>query len=122
MCQVRMTWPETRPVFEGAMKTRNILIAALGLALALPACDAQTAGGATVLEQFERADRHRTRRTHLVPRSRWMKWNASRWLENPEIHLAARKVAAAEAHVPLAGALDDPQAMYRGWQVPLTHP
>jgi outer membrane protein TolC len=42
--------------------------------------------------------------------------------ENPQIHVAARKVAAAEAHVPLAGALDDPQAMYRGWQVPLTRP
>jgi outer membrane protein TolC len=42
--------------------------------------------------------------------------------ENPEIHVAARKIAAAEAHVPLAGALDDPQAMYRGWQVPLTKP
>ena len=42
--------------------------------------------------------------------------------ENPEIHVAARRVAMAEAHIPAAGALDDPQFMYRGWQVPLKHP
>jgi cobalt-zinc-cadmium efflux system outer membrane protein len=42
--------------------------------------------------------------------------------ENPEIHVAARRVAMAEAHVPTAGTLDDPQFMYRGWQVPLNKP
>jgi outer membrane protein TolC len=42
--------------------------------------------------------------------------------ENPEIHVATRRVAAAEAHIPLAGALDDPQFMYRGWGVPLSKP
>jgi outer membrane protein TolC len=42
--------------------------------------------------------------------------------ENPEIHVASRRVAMAEAHVPTAGALDDPEFMYRGWGVPLTHP
>lgn len=41
---------------------------------------------------------------------------------NPEIRVAARKVAQAEAHVSGAGALDDPSVMYRGWQVPLTQP
>ena len=41
---------------------------------------------------------------------------------NPEIYVAARRVVMAEAHVPAAGALDDPQFMYRGWQVPLTKP
>ena len=41
---------------------------------------------------------------------------------NPEIRLAARKVAAAEAHIPGAGALEDPSLMYRGWQVPVTQP
>lgn len=41
---------------------------------------------------------------------------------NPEIRVAARKVAMAEAHVSGAGALDDPSVMYRGWQVPLTKP
>jgi outer membrane protein TolC len=41
---------------------------------------------------------------------------------NPEIRVAARKVAVAEAQVPSAGALDDPSLMYRGWQVPLRQP
>ncbi|HKF50663.1 MAG TPA: TolC family protein [Terracidiphilus sp.] len=41
---------------------------------------------------------------------------------NPEIQVAMRRVAIAEAHVPVAGALDDPEAMYRGWGVPLKKP
>ncbi len=41
---------------------------------------------------------------------------------SPEIAVAARRVAMAEAHVPIAGALDDPMAMYRGWGVPLQQP
>jgi outer membrane protein TolC len=42
--------------------------------------------------------------------------------ENPEIRVAARRVAVVEAHLPFAGALDDPSFMYRGWQVPLRQP
>src|SRR5215469_2715279 len=41
---------------------------------------------------------------------------------NPEIRVAARKVAMAETHVSVAGTLDDPSLMYRGWQVPLAKP
>lgn len=41
---------------------------------------------------------------------------------NPEVAVAARRIAIAEAHVPAAGALDDPVAMYRGWGVPLENP
>lgn len=41
---------------------------------------------------------------------------------NLEIAVAARRVAMAEANVPAAGALDDPEAMYRGWGVPLSQP
>lgn len=41
---------------------------------------------------------------------------------NPEIAVAARRAAVAEKHVPTAGALDDPMAMYRGWSVPLSQP
>jgi outer membrane protein TolC len=41
---------------------------------------------------------------------------------NPEIAVAVRRAAMAEASVPAAGALDDPQAMYRGWGVPLSQP
>lgn len=41
---------------------------------------------------------------------------------NPEIRVAVRKVALAQAQASGAGALDDPTAMYRGWQVPLSQP
>jgi outer membrane protein TolC len=41
---------------------------------------------------------------------------------NPEIEVAVRRVVVAEAHVPVAGALDDPSVMYRGWGVPLQQP
>jgi len=41
---------------------------------------------------------------------------------NPEIRVVARRLAVVEAHVPAAGALDDPSFMYRGWQVPLRQP
>jgi outer membrane protein, heavy metal efflux system len=41
---------------------------------------------------------------------------------NPDIQVAMRRVAMAKAHVPAAGALDDPAAMYRGWGVPLKKP
>ncbi len=41
---------------------------------------------------------------------------------NPEIRVAARRLAVVEAHMPSAGALDDPALMYRGWQVPLRQP
>ncbi|HEX4066489.1 MAG TPA: TolC family protein [Acidobacteriaceae bacterium] len=43
-------------------------------------------------------------------------------LRNPEIAVAVRQVAIAQATVPAAGALDAPQAMYRGWGVPLSQP
>ncbi|MHB1795313.1 MAG: TolC family protein [Acidobacteriaceae bacterium] len=43
-------------------------------------------------------------------------------IRNPEIEVAVRRVAIAQAHVPAAGALDDPIAMYRGWGVPLQQP
>ena len=41
---------------------------------------------------------------------------------NPEIRVVARRLAVVQAHVPTAGALDDPSFMYRGWQVPLRQP
>jgi len=43
-------------------------------------------------------------------------------LNNPDIRVAARRVAVLEARKPAAGALDDPSLMYRGWQVPLRQP
>jgi outer membrane protein, heavy metal efflux system len=41
---------------------------------------------------------------------------------NPQIRVAARQLAVVEAHVPAAGALDDPFVKYQGWGVPLSQP
>jgi outer membrane protein TolC len=41
---------------------------------------------------------------------------------NPEIEVAARRVAIAQAHIPAAGSLDDPMVMFRAWGVPLSQP
>lgn len=41
---------------------------------------------------------------------------------NPEIIAAERSVAVTQAHLPAAGALDDPEVMYRAWGVPLNQP
>ena len=41
---------------------------------------------------------------------------------NPDIRVAVRRVAVLQAHVPAAGALDDPMLGYRGWGVPLNQP
>ncbi len=41
---------------------------------------------------------------------------------NPELRLAARRLTAAEAHVPAAGRLADPDFTYRDWGTPLARP
>jgi cobalt-zinc-cadmium efflux system outer membrane protein len=104
------------------MKTLSILMGALCLGLALPPCGAQTADDTTSLSSLSAliGKAH----TDASPGSALTLDEVERiaLAENPGIHVAARKVAVAEAHVPLAGALDDPQAMYRGWEVPLSKP
>jgi cobalt-zinc-cadmium efflux system outer membrane protein len=47
---------------------------------------------------------------------------ASALANNPEVRLALRRVAVAEARQPAAGALDDPTLMYRAWGVPVQSP
>lgn len=41
---------------------------------------------------------------------------------NPDIKVAVRRLSMTQAHLPVARALDDPMAMYRGWGVPLKKP
>jgi outer membrane protein TolC len=72
----------------------------LDIAALLPQHHAAPTGPALTLDEIERAA----------------------LIGNPEILVAARRLAAVEAHVPQAGALDDPALMYRGWQVPLRQP
>src|SRR5215831_15560887 len=43
-------------------------------------------------------------------------------LGNPDVRVAARQLAVVEAHVPAAGALDDPMLGYWGWGTPLSQP
>lgn len=42
--------------------------------------------------------------------------------DNPQIAVAVRRLSITQAHVPVAGALDDPMAMYRGWGIPWQQP
>jgi cobalt-zinc-cadmium efflux system outer membrane protein len=112
----------TRPAIEGEMKIQNLWIGAFSLALILPFCNAQTANGASSFNDLSTLIGPTHAATTPVPALTLDDVERIALAQNPEIALATRKVAAAEAHVPLAGALDDPQAMYRGWQVPLTRP
>ncbi len=41
---------------------------------------------------------------------------------NPKIKVVAQRIGVLEARVPIAGALDDPSLMYRGWGVPVREP
>ncbi len=107
------------------MKTRNFRnlgIGALSLALTLPSCTAQTANTTTPLSDLSALIGATHAATTAGPALMLDEVERISLAENPEIAVAARKVAAAEAHIPLVGSLDDPQVMYRGWQVPLTHP
>ncbi|WP_348262668.1 TolC family protein [Telmatobacter sp. DSM 110680] len=105
------------------MKTTHILTAPLCLVLALPVCSGQTAAGTLALGELSALIGNAHAQTAAsTPQLTLDEVERIALAENPEIHVAARKVASAEAHVPLAGALDDPQAMYRGWQVPLAKP
>ena len=104
------------------MKSISVLVCALVCALPVPACRAQTASSNAALEslsaliggQHQAGVAGHTLGLEEVERIALA--------ENPEIHVAVRRVGAAEAHVPATGTLDDPQFMYRGWGVPLSKP
>jgi len=102
------------------MKT-PMLMGAVCLALALQACQGQTKESFALNELSSLIGNAQGQNT-TTPALTLDEVERIALAENPQIHVAARKVASAEAHVPLAGALEDPQAMYRGWQVPLNRP
>ena len=102
------------------MKTPK-LMGAVCLALALQVCQGQTKESFALNELSSLIGNARGQNA-TTPALTLDEVERIALAENPQIHVAARKVAAAEAHVPVAGALDDPQAMYRGWQVPLRSP
>lgn len=104
------------------MKTFKILILMAGLSPALAACAAQTAYNSAALDELSALIGRAQSENASTPALTLDEIERIALAENPEIHVAARKVAAAEAHVPIAGSLDDPQFMYRGWGVPLKRP
>jgi outer membrane protein TolC len=103
---------------------KSLMCSIFALALAAPWCAAYAEtpaprdglAGFAVLLQDHRAQAEATQPLTLDEAERIA------LAVNPEIEVAARKLAAAQAHVPTAGALDDPSAMYRGWSVPLEKP
>ena len=88
------------------MKT-YIWIGALSLAAVLPACNAQTPDAATALNNLSALFGNVHADKAAAPALTLEEVERIALEQNPAIHVAAHKVEAAEAHVPLAGALDD---------------
>ncbi len=104
------------------MKTFAIAFALLALYISAPALSAQTQTGADALLNFEALLGGQPDPERAGPALTLDQIERMALIRNPEIAVAARRVAMAEANVPAAGALGDPQAMYRGWGVPLSQP
>lgn len=104
------------------MKLRLLLLPA---ALSLQLCNgarAQDPPNPAALERFEALFAAAPKSEAGVPAMTLDEVERAAMAANPEIAVAARRVAVAEAHVPAAGALDGPTAMYRGWAVPVSKP
>lgn len=104
------------------MKAQFIFAMALGVVWAAPSSHAQTTDNLAGLDTLSALIGGARTSSATAPSMTLDEVERAALAQNPEIHLAARRVAAAEAHLPLAGALDDPQVMYRGWSVPLSQP
>lgn len=100
----------------------SILLVGLFGAFPICAAHAQITGAVTALTAFETL--FQAQPAPEVSSSVMTLEDAERIAleDNPEIAVAVHRVAVAEAHKPVAGALDDPVAMYRGWGVPLSQP
>ena len=87
-----------------------------------PALSAQTRSGATGLPDLQALLGNQAAPEPAGPALTLEQIERIALIRNPEIAVAARRVAMAETKVPAAGALDDPQAGYRGWGIPLSQP
>ena len=103
---------------------KALFIALCSLAVLAPANSivAQTPGASGPVEAFSAFIDNRKPPDASTPAQSLDEIERIALAENPEIHVAARKVSMAEAHVPTTGKLDDPQFMLRNWQVPLNKP
>lgn len=104
------------------MKTFVVPLCLLALCFFAPALSAQTRNGADALPNFDALLSGQPAPEATGPALTLDQIERMALARNPEIAVAVRRVAMAEANVPAAGALDDPQAMYRGWGVPLSQP
>ena len=104
------------------MKSFALPLCLLALCIIAPALNAQTRIGAHALPNFDALLGGQSAPEATGPALTLDQIERMALIGNPEIAVAARRVAMAEANVPAAGALDDPQAMYRGWGVPLSQP
>jgi cobalt-zinc-cadmium efflux system outer membrane protein len=104
------------------MKTLSIALCVLALSASTIRSLAQAAGGNGELPGFSAIVNAPKSPDASTPALTLDEVERIALAENPEIHVASRKVAMAEAHVPTTGKLDDPQFMLRNWQVPLVKP
>ncbi|MGD0730813.1 MAG: TolC family protein [Terracidiphilus sp.] len=104
------------------MKTLFIAICSLAVFASLSSSVAQAPGASSQLAAFKKVIDNPKPSDVLAAPLTLDEVERMAQVENPEIHVAARKVSMAEAHVPTAGKLDDPQLMVRNWQVPLNKP
>ena len=104
------------------MKAFAVLLCLLALFVSLPALRGQTQAGADALPNLGLLLGSQPAAEPSGPALTLDEIERMALARNPEIAVAARRVAMAETKVPAAGALDDPQAMYRGWGVPLSQP
>ncbi len=94
------------------MKAARLLVFALFAVSTIHADDAFTKGGRNTAQNRALTD----------ARLALAELEAAALENNPEIKLAAERIGVLAAAVPIAGALDDPSVMYRGWGVPLREP
>jgi cobalt-zinc-cadmium efflux system outer membrane protein len=104
------------------MKAFAVPLYLLALFVSAPALCAQTQTGAEALPNFDALLGGPAAQEPPGPALTLDEIERMALARNPEIAVAARRVVMAEVNVPAAGALDDPQAMYRGWGVPLEKP
>ncbi len=104
------------------MKSIIAVLCVLAGTLLAAVCPAQTPAGSDVLAGYAPFFQAAPPADASVPALTLDDVERMALARNPEIEVAARRVAAMEAHVPVAGALDDPAAMYRGWGIPLQQP
>jgi len=114
--------PRAVSPLEGAMKVFVCTVCIFASAIAGGISRAQATAGSNDLAPYAALFQDSTPAQATAPPLTLNDVEQVALARSPEIAVASRRVAVAEAHVPVAGALDDPMAMYRGWGVPLRQP